>query len=271
MISAKRGFTILEILVATAVLALMLVAVLEIAGHTTLVARMAGSKLSAEQSVRSALDAMERDVREAVISPRVTLLVRTAGSSPEMAFLARGRGPNTTPVRFLGVCYHWNSAGQLIRGYAAVDEAATNLLAAAENASASPDQPVLAENILQVAFVAILDDGTRRQLTNSVSGSWNASGSVLYGEQMVPAGWTALVPAIPTLPVSGPRVSALLVAMVGTDLKGSALLSSAQRALFAQSSGVDPVSDWETIAESSSLPAPVRSSLSIQSKMIPLP
>ncbi len=264
-----RGFTILEVLVATAVLALMLVAVLQITGQTTMVARLAGSKMSAGQSVRSALDAVERDLRAAVITPRAALLVGTAGSS--MAFLTCGRRPNTAPARFLGVCYRWNSDGRLIRGYAAVNEAATNLLAAVEDASASLDQPVVAENILQVAFVAILDDGTRRLLVNPAPESWNASGSVLYGEWTVPAGWTALVPAMATLPGSGPRVSALLVAMVGTDPKGSALLSSAQQALFAPSTGGDPVSEWEAVAESSSLPAPVRSSLSIQSKMIPLP
>ena len=262
-----RGFTILEVLVATSVLALMLVAILQVAGQTTMVARLAGSKMGAGQSVRSALDAVERDLRAAVITPRAALLVGTSS----MAFLTCGRGPNTVPARFLGVFYRWNSDGQLIRGYAAVDEAATDLLAAAEGASTSPDQPVVAENILQVAFVAILDDGTRRLLNNPAAGSWNAAGAVPYGEWTVPGGWTALVPAMAALPGSGPRVSALLVAMVGTDPKGSALLSNAQRALFAQPAGADPVSEWEAVAESASLPAPVRSSLSIQSKMIPLP
>lgn len=269
MKSGMRGFTILEVLVATVVLALMLAAVLQITGQTTSVARLAGSKISAEQSVRSALDAVERDLRAAVITPRATLLLGSAGNS--LAFLTCGRGPNTTPTRFLGVCYRWNADGRLVRGYAAVDEVTSNLLAAAESASTSTDQPVVAENIIQVAIVALLDDGTRKPLDSPAAGTWNASGTVPYGEWTVPTGWTALVPALATMPVSGPRVSAVQVAMVGTDPKGTNLLSSAQRALFTTPSGGDPASEWEAVAQSASLPGPVRSSLSIQSKMIPLP
>jgi len=271
MKTRHHGFTILELLVAMAVLALLLVAVLEITGKTTTLTRMAGSKLNATQAVRSALDAVERDLQNAVVTPEATVLVRTLNGSPIIALLTRGRGPGTQPARFLAVSYEWSPDGSFKRGYVPVNWAASNLLAAAESAASAPDQPQLAGSLLQVSYIALLTDGTRQSLATPAPGPWNASGTVTYGQWSVPTGWTALVSTTKTLAGNGPRVRAVLVAMVGTDPKGFALLSSAQKALFTQPTGADPVADWEAVANSASLPGPVRSSLSIQSKTIPLP
>lgn len=79
------------------------------------------------------------------------------------------------------------------------------------------DQPHLASSLLQVSYIALLTDGTRRSLATPAQGPWNASGTVTYGQWSVPIGWTALVSTTKSLAGNGPRVRAVLVAMVGTD------------------------------------------------------
>jgi uncharacterized protein (TIGR02599 family) len=64
----RAGFTIIEILVATAVLAMLLVVLLNVISHAGTVTRMASEKISAFQSARAAFDIVARNLSQATLN-----------------------------------------------------------------------------------------------------------------------------------------------------------------------------------------------------------
>lgn len=274
-----EAFTILELLVATAVLALLLALLLQVANHTLQASRVTTQQMDSTQAARRIIDAFSNDITNTVISSGATILVQPSNGAPSLAFLTAGRGPSSIPTRFLAVDYQLKD-NQLIRAYRAIDWSYLNLLAAAETAAMTPnDTSVLATGILQFTVLAILEDG--KTMVNLKDGTavpalgapvaWGVSGTVPYEGQAVPTGWTALVPATSPATPAAPRVRALLIAIAALDEQNLKLLDADQMGRFSQPTTADPVKEWESILASGSFPDPVRASVRFQSKVVPLP
>jgi type II secretory pathway pseudopilin PulG len=278
-IANSHAFTVLELLVATAVMAMLLVLLLQITNHTLQASKTATQQMDSTQSARQALDVLSSDIASALTTDGATLLTQTVNGAPSLAFLTAGRGPSSTPTRFLAVNYKLES-NQLLRAYKAVDWSSPSLLAAAETASATPDSTsVLAEGILQFAVLAVLENGDMVSLLAPPANAAGASGTVLFEGQTVPTLWSALVPSRSPIPsplnFNTARVRALLVAIASVDGQNFGLLSSGQRALFTNPSSSGPTSDpviaWEAALQAGSVPSAARSAIRFHSKVIPLP
>ncbi len=275
------AFTILELLTAVAVMALLLVLFLQITNHTLQTSKVTTHQLDSTQSARRILDALSSDIASAVLGTESTILTQEAGGAPSLAFLASGRGPDNSPARFLAVSYKLENH-QLNRSYKAVgwgDVPATypgGLLYAAEAASTAPDFTAsLASGILQFSVLAILEDGTMVSLLTPPANAAGISGPNLFEGQPVPNGWTALVPASPPTPTpldsTTARVRALLVAIASVDEESFGLLGGSIPT-FDQPTTSNPMTPWETeLSAESQLPAPVRSAIRFTTKVIPLP
>lgn len=90
----RRGaFTLIEILVATAVLALLLVLTLQILSNTNAAIRTADIQMDAATQARAALDRLESDFNNALLSHGSTALFLAAGNNrpPAIGFLSRSR------------------------------------------------------------------------------------------------------------------------------------------------------------------------------------
>lgn len=275
----QSGFTLLELLVASAVLALLLILLLQVASHTMRASRVTTQQLDATQAARRVIDTLAADISSSV-SEGAAVLYQPQGASLSLAFLTSARGPATAaqPPRYLAVAYRLNDA-KMMRLYEGVEWTTKNLLAAAESAATSGTPTVLSPGILQFAVLAVLEDGkTVVNLQNNTASPslseppvWRASGSQLFLGQSVPTGWSALVsfnyPASPRTP----RVQALLVAIAAIDEQSLALLNSTERNMFRSPTTSDPVKEWETILTGSTLPGPARSAIRFHSKVIPLP
>ena len=273
-----RAFTVLELLVATAVMALVLVLFLQITNRTAQTSKVAEHQLDAAQTARRVLDALSSDMARTVLGVDSTILTQTSGGAPSLAFLTSGRGPDTIPTRFLAVGYNLANR-QLSRSYKAVgwsDIPGTypgGLLYAAEAAASNPDfSAPLSSGVLQFSVFAILEDGSQVSLLTPPGNSAGVSGSVPFEGQTVPTGWTALVPARPPTPAplnsTTARVRALFVAIVSAD-EESLALPGASAVAFSQPAS-DPVATWETELQSQTLPAPLRSAIRFTTKTIPL-
>ncbi len=286
-----QAFTILELLTAVAVMALMLVLFLQITNHTLQTSKATTHQMDSSQAARRILDALSSDIANAVLGTESTILTKEAGGAPSLAFLTSGRGPDTTSsARFLAVGYKLENH-QLIRSYNAVgwtDVPATypgGFLYVAEAASDSPAFTTsLASGILQFSVLAILEDGTMVSLLtppgDAAGISGNAAGTTSFEGQTVPNGWTALVPAKPPIPnpltSSTARVRALLVAIASVDEESLGLLGATTLTFDQPSTGFlttwNPVTAWETeLSTESQLPGPVRSAIRFTTKVIPLP
>jgi type II secretory pathway pseudopilin PulG len=272
------AFTILELLVAMAVMSLLLVLLMQITNHTLQASKTATQQLDSTQSARQALDVLSSDISNAITTDGATLLTQpTVDGACSLAFLTAGRGPSTVSTRFLAVNYKLTN-NRLLRTYKAIGWSAPNLLVAAETASTAPDSiSTLAGGILQFSLLAILEDGSMVSLLAPPGNAAGASGTVPFEGQTVPAGWTALVPSPPPQPsplsASTARVRALLVAIASVDAQNLPLLNSAQKSLFVNSasSGSDPVAAWELALQGGGFPGPAKSAIRFHSKVIPLP
>lgn len=268
-IENSSAFTILELLAAFAVVALVLVLLLQIANQTLQASRTTTQQLNATQDARRALDMLASDIANAVITGGATILFQ-GQNPPTLAMLTTGRGPNGQGAianRFIGVSYELNNR-EFIRGYSAVEYTTSNLLTEIENAATPPDKSVLAKGVLQFTVLANLEDGTTKPLDNLPNSAEVGSGGS-YSGYTVPSNWTALVPASYPVNKTAPRVRSLLVAIATVDEQN---LSTFEGKLptFTQPSS-DPVSTWESELASQDIPDPLRAAIRFQSKTIPLP
>jgi uncharacterized protein (TIGR02599 family) len=97
----RAGFTIIEILVATAVLAMLLVVLLNVISHAGTVTRMASDKISAFQSARAAFDIVARNLSQATLNSYWDYDNPTAPQNylrnSELHFLVGNAGSNNLP------------------------------------------------------------------------------------------------------------------------------------------------------------------------------
>jgi len=174
----KRGFTILEVLVASAVLILVLGILLQLSSNTLQATKASQRQMEASQRARTIMDALANDLDNLILIGNQGIYVRTNGHSTELAFLTRSRGPSgTANSRALAVAYTVDGT-QIIRRTAPVLWTDTDLIAAALAAATSSTESVLAEGVLsfQISFVLSSGDieplsGTGTWVTDTIEGT----------------------------------------------------------------------------------------------------
>lgn len=96
---AGQGFTILEILVATAVLALLMAILAQIVASTTTATQVTARQSRAMTEARTALDFLSFDVTRALRRPDLGFEINTEGPTPVLSFYsAVGTAPGERPV-----------------------------------------------------------------------------------------------------------------------------------------------------------------------------
>jgi len=287
---AKRAFSLVEILVAMAILMLMLVLVAQIAQMTLQTSQATVARMEGTEASRKLMDSLDRDLdlaapgpRHALVNGQISVLARVSSNgSPELAFLTTGRGPSgTTPPRFLAVAYSMTN-DVVARTYAPVGWNTTNLMQAAGNAAGSPpsagsERSDLTGGVLQFAVTLLLEDGSIASLADMESPIL-PNPLPAWGKRVVLPGsgqWTLLQPlrspAILPLSSATARVASLLVAVATIDESNYRLIDPATLPLFSQPITSDPSKEWESRLATLILPGPVRSAIRFHTMTIPLP
>lgn len=263
------GFTILEVLVAAAVLALVLVMMLQVTEGILRSTRAQNQQMDSVAAARRALDVLVNDLKSAVSGNSAAILARTAPSDDILALLTQRRGPQgAAGHRFLAVQYSTNSAGQLLRSYRSATFAETNLLQSAALPPTPPLQP-LAEGILAFRVFARTQDGSTNLLSSSGGSGWAATGS--YNGLPVPSGWQALITPAATWSASGNRATALEIWLAALDPQNFSLLQSSGTLGNAQAALAGTPDTWRNTFDGASLPSPAKSALRILHRTVPLP
>ncbi|GAB4182563.1 MAG: hypothetical protein Fur0032_23580 [Terrimicrobiaceae bacterium] len=283
-----NGFTILELLVATTVLAMLSVLLLQIVDHTMRSTGSATRQIEQAVSGRHALDAMEADLQNLVFGGGAALLwkTETPPTMDALAFCVNGRGPSTTAAdaspRFLAVSYWCENSGNattLWRGYSPVPYSATNLPAAAAAAfksTAYPPTPV-ASRIVRGLILFEMDDGS---LTVSPPADAMAAAGSNFQGATVPGGWSAILPRLPKARAASPRVRALVIVFATLDDGSLAKLDAASltsiRSVLAnpttQTQMRDVAGYWDQLSRTNpTMPAVASRALRAWQKRIPLP
>jgi len=280
-----QAFTILELLVAVAVLALLSVMLLQIVDQTMRSTGTATRGIEQTSAARRALDALEADFTHAARTGGAAVLVKT-NPPPEMddlAFLVHGRGPASTgspsdaAPRFLAVSW-WSNNGTIWRGYAPAAASASNPLDSAVQArqgSSYPPTPVAGGIVRGLVLFEFVDGSLALQ---PPPGAAVAAGGDYHGST-VPGGWSALLPPVPDPADGTPRVRALIVCMATLDDISLAKLGAtgveAVRDALADPSSQAQMRDlpgyWESlVSKAPSLPAVAGQGLRVFQKRIPL-
>ena len=150
---APRAFTLLEILVATSVLALILLLTMQATDGILTATGIQSRKMDSAASARRVMDILASDLRHALTVPGAAVLVPTTTGDTLLALVTSRRGPDTAnDARHLAIAYTMDPAeSALLRRYTAVPFSATDLPAAAVAATTAPAPPIAtAEGILAV-------------------------------------------------------------------------------------------------------------------------
>lgn len=260
------GFTILELLVAMAVLSIILAMLVQVVDGLLQATNIQNQKIESVASARRALDVLTSDLKNAVISENSSILVPDNGNL--LALLTTRRGPNAaTNHRLLAVNYATNAVNELYRSYGSVSFGQTNPIASAASALTQPDDP-LSKGILAIQARAITDGTNSYELGSAASANWSSN---TYNGLDVPTGHKALITAIPVFAANlTNRTRALEFWVVAVDdLNYQILKESGGLATVQQDLGDDPAL-WRSEIDASAIPAKTKSSIQVLNKTIPL-
>jgi prepilin-type N-terminal cleavage/methylation domain-containing protein len=263
----RRAFTLIEMLVAMAVMALVLVMMLQVTSGILASTQAQSRRIDSVAAARRVLDVMAADMRKAVVDDNTSVLV--ANSEPAFALLARRRGTNGASDRFLAVRYATNASNQVVRTYASVPFSETDLLAAPVDSTSGGMESILADGIL--AFQVRITTPSGFKASTSIGSNWLANS---YNGATTPANWNALITAAPNFAADlTNRALSLRVWLAAADSQTIGLLESTGQlvGIKATLAGTEHAKDWRAAVDNSGLPPNTKSAIRILNKTIPLP
>lgn len=269
----SAGFTLVELLVAMAVMALVLVMVLQLTDGLLGSIRVQNQQMDSVASARRALDVLAADLENAKIDSHSSLLLPTAPGSNLFALLTGRRGTNrATDHRFLAVRYSTNTNCELVRTYGSVGFSATDLFQQTLDATATaPSLHPLASGILGIDIRALGDgSGAYPFGLTAAQPNWATNN---YNGQLTPAGYLALVTHAPSFGFGlTNRTRAIEIWIAAVSDQNYDFLKSANK-IDAIKAALGPwPPNWRAdIDKDTNIPPRGKSAIRILTKTIPLP
>lgn len=271
------GFTLVELLVAMAVMALLLVLMLQVTNGVLLSSRTQNQQMESGGAARRALDVMALDCQNAVTAGNSAILAGQAGASYLLVLPVRRLTPSGVAVanqRFLAVAYATNASNQLLRSYVSIPFTESNPVANLPGYTFTNNGP-LSPGILAFQILALGDGTNSYPLSTAVSPNWATTN---YNGLAPAANYFALLTPSSTFAstnyASGLTncTRGLQVWIAAVDDKNYRLLSNAGKLTTAQSalSSTNPTI-WRASIDAANIPAQTKSSIRILTKTIPLP
>lgn len=269
----SRGFTLVELLVATAVMALLLTLLLQISGNALDYTRASRQSMDTIQRTRATLDSLEADLQNLVSIEGLTIFTKQdALNNTSIAFLTRNRGPKgVSDFRFMAVAYELEAGGNIVRRCQPVSWSSQNPLQDLANTLKNGSASTLADSVLRLEAAFILDDGTI--VTPKENGNWLTTS--LDGENFPGNldGFSAILQSKLPLNPSAKRVQALALGAAALEsqvyrLPNASAMGSALHTP-APSSNQTPFDVWNTAVSSgllSTFPQPATKALQVSQR-----
>jgi prepilin-type N-terminal cleavage/methylation domain-containing protein len=266
--ASRRGFTLLEVLVAAAVLGLVMALVLQIVNAVLQSTSGVTRQMESTAAGRRALDTMATDLQKAVVGENAAILVPAGTGADLFAAITHRRPPAGQSARFLAVRYFTNAQNELLRAYAPVAADTTDLLGAA-TAAGTTNAP-LAAGILAVAVRALADGTNSYTVTTAPAANWSTNS---YNTFAAPAGYKALLTTGPSFTAGlTNRTRALEVWVAAADTRTLDLMTNTSK-LATLNSALDPANpqNWRAAVDAADIPPQAKSAIHVVSKTIPVP
>lgn len=289
--SAPSAFTIIELLVAMSLMALILVGTLQVLTHSSAAIKIADNQRGAAAVARGALDRFAADFSTAMLTGGATAvfhsdvgigsqigflcLSRTRGPSPipRAAIVAYGIKPTTEKISGQDLIY-----GTLHRGdgqslYTGGNSQFADMFANLPSDTNPPNWEPLGSGIVRFHISFVLDDGTITQTPpeyTMVSPTTGNPTTFLNGK-VLGAGRIAIAFSKENAPASGRYVKSLIVAIACVDraalAKASASLEELQSKLDTPTGSQTPLALWQQKYPTLSL-LPLRQSIRFYQRTI---
>jgi prepilin-type N-terminal cleavage/methylation domain-containing protein len=290
----QKGFTLVELLTATAILSLLLMLMFQIVSEILQSTKVQNQQMESVTAARRALDVMSTDLQNAVVGENISILVPAqSGVGALLGMVCNRRGPNAPTLgRYLGVCYGFDSSiGVITRSYTPIPYGDPDLftqLGSLMSLTTPPPVPggstTIASNILSVQVLAEITSSSAQpsptpvKLPAMASPNW-ASNST-YNSFTVPPTYNAIVSPAREFamgpPVLDNTTSAFEIWIASIDqhnydlLQRTGSLTTLQAALSQVAAQQGP-SSWRATVDAASIPSVVKSGIRILNKTIFLP
>jgi len=168
----NKGFTLLELLIAMAVMTMALMLLLSISSGTLTTTRLCNQSVDAIAQARSVIDTIEGDLTNLIVGRGLTLYGRQTAAdtnaNTELAFLTQGRGPSVAS-RLLGVSYQLSPDGAMNRFSSAATWNQADLVSLVIGSLSQGTSSNVGRGILRFSVCAVLDNGAVVSFTDSSS------------------------------------------------------------------------------------------------------
>lgn len=244
----RAAFTLIEILTAVGIFAIMVAVLMQMLGGTLWMTRFSHGCIDAAQGSRAAVDSLRDDLNHIVTVGGSSLLAKyDTDGNIRFAFLTQSRSPSgNAGARLVAVEYHLDG-GDLVRSLTPVPWNSTNLisdtmLSLPENNNPTTQSSVVASEVLRFDAVAVMDDGSTLPLTQNATW-WVTS---LSGQTLA-NGLRALILTSAPVDAANPRVRAIVVGIATLDDKNYRLSNAKQMGsgLGGMTKGKTPVDVWK--------------------------
>lgn len=285
------AFSLIELLVAMAVMAMILVGTLQVITNTSKAIKIADSQREAGSAARVALDRFAADFSTAMLTGGATAIFYNDTKNSQLGFLclSRTRGPSTTP-RAAVIAYGVLPTTETISGQSVTygglqrgdSETAytgqfVGIFTGLPSASNPTNWEPVGNGVVRFHISFVLDDGTIVQdppVYTMVSPDLGTQTTFLNGKTL-DAGRVAVAFSSENAPPSGRYVKSLIVAVACVDpvaliKASSAQLGEVQTTLGTPANGQTPLALWQSNLGSISFP-PLRQSLRFYQRTIPAP
>ena len=269
----RAAFTLIEVMVAVAVLALILVLLVQILNGITGSTRIQSQRMDSAAAARKVLDVMAADFVSLASGPAAGVMLAMDENSPEfLSLVTQRRSPDNVPSgRYLGVVYALEPSFRMVRRYAPISHPQSNFLQAATMAAGESPFP-LAEGILGVRLIANTQQGPVEidpALTGGVAPAWLLEE---VGGLSVPSGWRAVVGSSHS--PSGepePHIHSLQIWIASADPRVLQILTEAQSSAVSGVIDGQSPSAWRNAIDALDIPGPVKSSIQILNRTLTMP
>ena len=272
----QKGFTLVELLAAVAVLLLIMLMLGAIVNNTIRATNASKKQMDATQQARTALDVLHDDLDNLVHQGGLsTVFAKADGDTGNstLTLITRRRGSlGMSDLRFLAITYTLDGTN-LLRNIEPVSWSEVDLTLKVSGPLSSATSDVLAEGVLRFEAVVQLDNGEIKPLT--AAGSWRNN---VWQGTAVPNNFFALSLADAAPNAAQPKVLALTVAVAtldSTSLRmGNAAGMGAALAPVDDNGGKTPLEIWQDAIKEEKLanfPRPAISALRIMQRTYSLP
>lgn len=271
------AFTLVELLVAMAVLSLVLVLMTQVVDGIMQSTRTQNQQMEAVASARRAVDVLALDLKHALVNRSASILVpSTPNSQTRLLFFTERRGPQGPQTagdhRFLAIAYDFDAAtAELRRKYRSIAITDRIDFGTLTSGPWSSTTFPTASGIWALDLRVVDENGDSHSL-NPVTPEDNWATDT-YNEIATPAGFSALISPGPDFAANlTNRARMVEVWMAASDEQVSSIIEeTSSRASLQAALGDDPALWRENIDAAENLPGPVKSGVRIIQKNIPLP